>query len=203
MTAVDGSVYMAAADIAARDGVTRQAVSKQVARLIAQHALDVRRDHNGRVVAINVVDYDRHLKRFGDSAQVRPASRTSARPDAPATPAPLVDESDTLDGMRRQKLVQETELLRLEAGERKGRLVRHDAMVEAAQRLAEEIGRALDLVGHADTLAAAMQREGLHGLRRELKALEHRMRVNVADHCQALAIAAPRHDPLLTETDLA
>ncbi|UNJ22041.1 terminase small subunit [Microcystis phage vB_MweS-yong2] len=198
MTDVDASVYMTAAQIAERDGVSRQAVSKHVARLVERHALDVKRDGSGRVMAINVAHYDRLLNRFGDSAQRRrpPPAATPTTADAEPAPRPLRDEgAGTLDQARIKKLAYDTELQRLALDEMRGRLVRHDLLVEALQRLGEEIARAVDLTQFCDDFAAAFARNGAHGLRVELKRRTVTIRTALADQCAALALAAPTSDP--------
>jgi hypothetical protein len=190
MTDVDGVVYMPVAAIAHRDGVSRQAISKQVARLIEKHGLEVRRDHNGRVAGVNVVHFDKLMNRFGDSAQMRSKPQPPPEPESPA--------GDTLDAARIRKLALDTELQRLNLDEQRGLLVRHDVIGESIQRLGEELARTADLTQHADGIAAAFTRAGLHGLRIELKALTARLRTDMADRCAALTLMAPEIDPPLT-----
>ena len=192
MTDVDGVVYMPVAAIAQRDGVTRQAISKQVARLIEKHGLEVRRDHNGRVAGVNVVHFDKLMNRFGDSAQIRSKPQPQPEPESPA--------GDTLDQARIRKLALDTELQRLNLDEQRGLLVRHDIIGESIQRLGEELARTVDLTQHADGIAAAFTRAGLHGLRIELKTLTARLRTDMADRCAALTLTAPEIDPPLTQT---
>lgn len=190
MTAVASEVMWSVSRIAERDGVTRQAISKQVARLIDHHGLDISRDGRGRVAAVNIVHFDDLRRRFGDSGKVHePAAKPSA-------PEPDRSDDATLDGARRLKLVLETEAIRLRLAEESGQLVRMDAMTEALTRLAEEIGRVVDLPQHADTIAAAAAR-GLHELRITLKRLTTEMRTAIADHSARVALAAPQKDEAL------
>ncbi len=194
MTAVASEVMRSLKDIAARDRVSRQAISKQVARLVEHHGLEVARDGRGRVCAVNIVHFDDLRSRFGDSGKV-----THSGPDR-ETPPDLPTgrgEDATLDGARRIKLVHETELLRLRLAEDSGQLIRMDLMSEALTRLAEEIGRVVDLLQHADTLAAAAGR-GLPELRLTLKRLNTETRTKIADRCAAIAAAAPQKDDALT-----
>jgi hypothetical protein len=72
-----------------------------------------------------------------------------------------------------------------------------DLMAEALTRLAEEIGRIVDLLQHADTIAAAAGR-GLPELRLALKRLNIETRTAIADRCAAIAAAAPHKDDALT-----
>lgn len=190
MTAVASEVMWSVTRIAERDGVSRQAISKQVARLIEHHKLDVSRDSRGRVAAVNIVHFDDLRRRFGDSGKVHePAAK-------PALPDPDQGSDATLDGARRLKLVLETEAIRLRLAEESGQLVRMDVMTEALTRLAEEIGRVVDLPQHADTIAGASAR-GLHELRITLKRLTTEMRTAIADHCARVALTAPQKDEAL------
>jgi DNA-binding transcriptional ArsR family regulator len=194
MTAVAREVMLSLKDIAARDKVSRQAISKQVARLVEHHGLEVARDGRGRVSAVNIVHFDDLRARFGDSSKVS-HSGTPER-ELPPDPGPS-RSNDTLDGARRIKLVHETELLRLRLAEDSGQLIRMDVMSEALTRLAEEIGRIVDLLQHADTIAAAAGR-GLPELRLTLKRLTTETRTKIADRCDAIAAAAPQKDDALT-----
>lgn len=194
MTTVASEVMWPLARIAERDGVTRQAISKQVARLIEHHGLAVARDGRGRVCAVNIVHLDDLRRRFGDSSKVR-----TAEPERPAQVDDTPPGSDaTLDGARRIKLVHETELLRLRLAEDAGDLLRKDMVDAALNRLAEEFGRLLDLTQHADVIAAAAGK-GLHELRITLKRLTVEMRSAISGHAAALAESAPQHDEPLPE----
>lgn len=193
MTAVASEVMLSLKDIAARDKVSRQAISKQVARLVEHHGLEVARDGRGRVCAVNIVHFDDLRARFGDSSKVS----HSGTPDRDPSPDRGQDENRTLDGARRIKLVHETEAIRLRLNEESGKLVRMDVMSEALTRLAEEIGRIVDLLQHADTIAAASGR-GLPELRLTLKRLTTETRTKIADRCEAIAAAAPQKDDALT-----
>ncbi len=191
MTAVASEVMWSVTRIAERDGVSRQAISKQVARLIEHHGLDVSRDGRGRVAAVNIVHFDDLRRRFGDSGKVHePALKPTLQESSPGG-------DETLDGARRLKLVLETEALRLRLAEESGQLVRMDAMGEALARLGEEIGRIIDLPQHADAIATAAAK-GLHELRIALKRMTVEMRTAVADSCAGLTQVAPQKDEALT-----
>lgn len=191
MTAVASDVMWTVSRIAERDGISRQGVSKQVARLIAHHGLEVGRDGRGRVSGINIVHFDDLRRRFGDSSKVAPAAAPERSAGSEPGREPGTDA--TLDGARRIKLVHETELLRLRLAEDSGQLVRMDVMAEALALLAEEIGRVVDLPQHADAIAAAAGK-GLHDLRITLKRLTTEMRGAISDRCAAIATAAPQKD---------
>ena len=194
MTTVASELMLSLKAIATREGVSRQAVSKQVARLIQHHGLEVARDGRGRVSAVNIVHFDDLRARFGDATKVT----TGGANDRPPAEDPGIEPGSnaTLDGARRIKLVHETELLRLRLAEDSGQLVRRDVMAEALARLAEEIGRIVDMLQHTDTIAASAGR-GLHDLRITLKRLTTETRTAIAEQCEKVAASAPHKDDAL------
>ena len=194
MTTVASEVMLSLKAIAERENVSRQAISKQVSRLIQHHGLEVARDNRGRVSAVNIVHFDDLRSRFGDSTKATTgnAPDRSPIPDHPSEPG----SNATLDGARRIKLVHETELLRLRLAEDSGQLVRMDEMAAALTRLAEEIGRIVDMLQHTDTIAASAGR-GLHDLRITLKRLTTETRAAIAEQCDKVAAAAPHKDDAL------
>lgn len=194
MTTVASELMLSLKAIAAREGVSRQAISKQVARLIQHHGLEVARDGRGRVSAVNIVHFDDLRARFGDATKFTTGGATDRPPAADTGIEP--GSNATLDGARRIKLVHETELLRLRLAEDSGQLVRMDVMAEALTRLAEEIGRIVDMLQHTDTIAASAGR-GLHDLRITLKRLTTETRAAIAEQCDKVAKAAPHKDDAL------
>lgn len=135
--------------------------------------------------------FDDLRRRFGDASKVTTGGTTDRPP--PSEPGREPGSDATLDGARRIKLVHETELMRLRLAEERGQLVRMDLMTEALTRLAEEIGRTVDLLQHTDPIAAAAGR-GLHELRITLKRLTTQTRTAIADQCASIAAAAPQKD---------
>lgn len=175
--------------IADRDGVSKQAVSKQVKRYIERGELQHERDANNRVTAVNFVQYDKLRGRFGDSAK----QRVVREPDAPS--------DGSLDQARLLKARADAEMARLNIAERRGEVIRKDLMAEAIVRVGEDIRRLLTLQNDADDLAAAMARGGPREMRAHLKAMEFRICTAIADSLSAIAIAAPLTDqPLQQET---
>lgn len=190
--------------IAERDGVTKQAVSKHVKRLVEQHALSVERDGQGRIAAVNVAEYDHLRGRFGDPSKAQaPAPAAGADqvdlPLAPTKPA----NPESYDEAIRQKTWLAAEKSRLELAELKGELLRASAVAGAVVRCGEDIARIIDrLPNAADDLAVAVARDGVHGLRVTLKNLARRMRIDVAAAMDTLA-KAPTEAAAETETQAA
>jgi len=187
-TAVDAprTVMWSVSQIAERDGVSRQAVSKKVKTLVERHGLTVERDGQGRIQAVNVAEYDHLSGRYGDPSKAQ-APRKNEAQDLP--------KSESYDEALRQKTWHEAERRRIELDELKKRLVRVDALLDAIARVGEDIVRVIDRLPNAtDDLAAAVAREGAHGLRVGLKNVAARMRQDVAQALAALAESAPATD---------
>lgn len=180
--------------IAERDGVTKQAISKQVKRLVGQHALVVERDRQGRIAAVNVAEYDHLRGRFGDPSKAQAPAPSPvailAQADLPLAPAQSPASPESYDEALRQKTWIAAEKSRLELDELKGELLRAGAVDAAVLRCGEDIARIIDrLPNAADDLAVAVARDGVHGLRVTLKALARRMRTDVAAAMDTLAKA--------------
>lgn len=177
-------------EVAARDGVSKQAVSKKVKALADKHGLSVERNGQGHVVRLNVAEYDHLRSRFGDpskdqrplfdgAAGTLPTGAKAAEPEKP---------NESYDEALRQKTWHEAEKRRLELAELKGDLVRVAAVVDAVVRCNEEITRIVDRLPSAtDDLAAAVARDGAHGLRVELRKLATRIRDEIGDAMEAVA----------------
>lgn len=195
---MSGAVYSGAPrwslrDIAARDGVTTMAVSKAVAKLVAEHGLDVDRDTRGRVSAVNLAQYD-HLRGKDNAGRVRGAA--TAAGDRTPRASSTSDYNEALTAKTRY----ESEKRRLEVEELKGELVRVAAVADAAVQIAAQLARLIDqLPNESDHIAAAVQKDGEHGARVELKRIGHRWRNRMADllaelaEGDALATAKPEH----------
>jgi DNA-binding transcriptional ArsR family regulator len=194
MNPVDAPHWMTVSKLAASLGISKQAISKHAAKLVASHGLEVERTPRGHIARINSVDFNRLRAAYGDSARHRPALEPTASPTPPAVPG-----TPSLDGERIKALQLSSEQKRLELAEQRGLLIRHDRLGEGLQRLGEELARAADLTQHADALAAAAA-QGLRPLRIELKRLTIALRTDLAEKCRAVAIAAPAIDQPLPET---
>ena len=170
--------------IAERDGVSVKAVSKAVARLIEGEGLMVSRDARGRVAAVDLAQYD-HLRRRSDNPSLVQAAATVAGREARDVAGTDYNAALT------EKTRYEATKRRLEVEELQGQLVRVEAVADAATRIASDLARLIDqLPQAADTLAAALARDGARGLQIELKKLAHAWRERLADKLAALASGA-------------
>ena len=89
------AVMLSIGEIAARDGVSKPAVSRKVGQLVERHGLTVERDGQGRVARVNVAEYDHLRGRFDDPSKVQ----------APAAPIPSATQKpgETYDEALRQR----------------------------------------------------------------------------------------------------
>lgn len=168
-----------------RDGISKQAISKAVARLVEQHGLTVERDGKGRVRAVNVAQYD-HLR-----GQYRDPSKDQ-RPEGREGSGKI---SDSREEAERQRAWLAAERERIALSENKRALLRAEGITDALVSAGADIARILDRgVNATDDLAAAVARDGAHGLRVGLKKLFSRMRVEIADALSKVATDAPALD---------
>jgi hypothetical protein len=169
--------------IAERDQISKQAVSSRARRLMAESGLYVETDSRGRITRLNVVQYDSLRQRFGDAAKAK-----APKPKA-AAPMPAADSRD--EAMRRQAWI-EAERARLSLDELTGKLVRVAAVADAVATCGDKIAEILDrLPNVADDLAAAVARDGSHGLRQALGGEAHRLRAEIANALRAVTGTAP------------
>lgn len=171
--------------VAARDQVSKQAVSKSVRTLAERHGLSVERNGQGAITALNVAEYDHLRGKVADPSKAQaPRERQTDRLD--------LKPGETYDEALRQKTWHEAEKRRIELDELKGQLIRRDRLTAAVLRIAGDIVRAVDqLPASADELATAVAREGSHGLRLALKRLAVSIRSDIAGSLESLATGAP------------
>jgi biotin operon repressor len=178
------AVMWSVSRIAARDGISKQAVSKKVRELVGL-GLTVETDGQGRVTAVNSAEYDRLRARTDDP------SKAQAPADKPTRDAGPKSYDEAL----RQKTWYEAEKRRLELEELKGQLVRADAVADAVASCGGAIATICDrLANAADEFAAALAKGGVHALRLALKEAARQQRVDIAGALAAIADAAPLED---------
>jgi hypothetical protein len=179
--------------IAERDGVSKQAVSKKVQALAANHGLEITRDARGRISAVNVAGYDHLRERFGDATK----AQAPARDDVDELPLPSAavgkpKGGDSLDEAQRQRAWIDAERARMRLAEEKKELLRADGVCDALDVCGAEIARIIDrLAISADDIAAAVGRDGAHGVRVLLKSIAQKMRADIATALAAIAADAP------------
>lgn len=155
------------AHIAERDGVSKQAVSKHVGKLVGA-GLEVERDGQGRVVAVNVAAYDHLRGRFADPAKAQ-------APRRPVTPDDRAAESYEEAKRAAAWLNVEREKIKLQVD--RGELVSRAAVEARIDQMGAALVRVIDRLPNAtDEISAAMVKHGTHGVRTELRDLAVRLR---------------------------
>ena len=148
-------------EIARRDGVSKPAVSRKVKNLAAKHGLSVERDEKGRVLAVNVAQYDHLRGKFDDPSKAQ----------APTAPKAVAATDETYDEALRQKTWTEAERSRLRLEEERGNLVRREKFAGAGAKCGELLVPIIKrLVNKADEFALICEREGSRGLMLAFKA---------------------------------
>lgn len=192
------TVMMTLSEIAERDGVSRQAISKTVRELIEKHDIPVDRDGRGRIARVSVAHIDHYRERFQNPAKVlaaRPAT-PAAKVGHDAVTAPL-SEGESFEEARRRNEWLRYSRLKLEHDEACGRLISVD-LVEAAL---DELGRETQalvarLPNHADDLSVPFAKEGVHGLRTALRDVAFQINLSIAERFKEIAATAPQNDVL-------
>ena len=130
-----GAVWVTAAEIAARDNITPEAVLKQVRKMINQNHIEVERDARGRIKRFDLAGYDLYRERYAN-----PAQTAAKRPFSPEKPTPSdADSADqSYDEARRQAQWLEVRKKKLEMAEAEGNLtaIAAEAAIEAATQVA-------------------------------------------------------------------
>ena len=177
---------MSIADLAARDGVSKPGVSRKVKQLVAKHSLQVERDGQGRVSGVNVAQYDELRSRFGDPSKAQ-APQSAVGPAQDVPPA----TNETYDEALRQRTWIEAERARIKLATEMGDLVPSAGVADAQARCGEEISRIVDrLLNDVDEMAAAVGREGVHGLRVLIKKIVFRVKTDIANSLSSVAASA-------------
>ncbi|TPK15180.1 hypothetical protein FJ872_19475 [Mesorhizobium sp. B2-5-9] len=190
------TVMATPAEIAARDGVTKQAVTKLVRRLVDEHDLPVERDGRQRVVRFSLAHYDHYRGEFASSEKVA-AARRDAQPAQPANPSTSRDEA------LRQEAWLKVGRERIRRQEQIGQLVRADRTRDALTVCGREIQASIArLQNKADDMALAVSREGAHGLRVLLRQIAFDLNTEVADKLAAIVEQAAEHDATLEDEEL-
>lgn len=193
---VDETVMVTPADVAARDNVTKQAVTKLVRQLVEKHKLPVERDGRDRVVRFSLAHYDHYRGEFASSEKVA-ASRNS-----PAAPTPQ-NSSTSRDEALRQEAWLKVGREKIRRQEEIGQLIRADRTRDALTVCGREIQNIIArLQNKADDMALAVSREGAHGLRVMLRQISFDLNSEIAEKLAAIVEAAALHDEPLEDDEL-
>lgn len=192
------------AQIAARDGVSKAAVSKTVKKLAEDRPdTPIKRGGQGQVLAVSLAHYDHYRQRFVNPAKASAPLRLPEDPAGSRTDTELpVRNEDSFEEAKRQN-----EWLKL--GREKIRhqedcedLLRKDRVIEGVIKVGGEIQAIIKrLPNKADALALAVSKEGVHGVRSILRQIVFEMSNEIADKLEQIAEASPERDPLIEDED--
>lgn len=184
------TVMMTPSEIAERDRVSKQAVSKTVRGLVAKHDdIPVERDGRGRLVRISVAHYDHYCGRYQNPAKVMAARASEPTSVSPAGDAP---QSDSYEEARRRNEWLKYQRQKLEHEEEAGRLVRAEKVSDALEMIGREIQAiVMRIQNKADELSLAAAKEGVHGLRVSLRDEAYRINGEIAEKLTEIAVSAP------------
>ena len=162
---------MDGAQIAERDGISKQAVSKKVKALVRDYGLAVETDLRGAVRKVDVVQYDQ-LRGITDNPSKRQAP---SRNDVPP-------ENESYNEALRVKTWHEARRRELDLERERGNLVKVQEIAAGLEACQETIGQIVErLPNVTDDLANVVAREGSHGLRRALRKVASDLRSDIAD----------------------
>jgi hypothetical protein len=184
-------------EIAARDGVSKQAVSKTLSKLLRDHDdIPVERDARNRVIKVSLAHYDHHRGFFGNAAQAQ--APRGADDDGPEQPR----QRESRDEALRQQAWLNLQREKLRHAEEQGSLVRADkladALAQAGRTIQSEVNR---LQNRADDIALAVSKEGTSGARMELRKIAQEINTRIADTLAVIAEASPETDEVIAGAD--
>jgi hypothetical protein len=185
--AADSGLWLSLSEIARRRGISKQAISKRLARLVARGAA-VPTCRRGRLLLINIAAFDCALGEDSFLPQTQ-AAATARLLDEPLLLAPPKGGKSIIE-VQREKLLYDTGLTALKYAEARGEVVpiAGDHGLEQAVR---EIGDAFrQAVGRlhlrAPAAVAVAGKDGVPGMRALLKAAERDILGSLANALSAL-----------------
>ena len=175
-------LWMTVSDLARQKGVSKQAIAKRVDRFARDGILSTRSGPRGAKL-VNVAAYDKAANEAGDA--IRELAQKPALPD--------IKDGDPILAREQARRVQyQADIAEIELAELRGQVLRTDDVVASMTRCAEALVRIIDrLPNSAEDLAAAASRDGVLGLRTELKRLAFEQRNLLAQEMRLLASGDP------------
>ncbi len=197
-------VMWSVSQIAERDQVSRQAISKTVQKLVgARPETPVERDANGRVLRISLAHYDEYRQRHVNPAKATAPLRASdASSDARSSGdlGRLPRDEESFDEARRQAEWLKVGREKIRHQEEASQLIRRDKTEQAISAIGGQIQAILRrLPNRADELALAVSKEGAHGVRVLLRQIAFEIGNQIADKIEEVAEASPEFDPLIDD----
>ncbi|MGV1823268.1 hypothetical protein [Agrobacterium vitis] len=190
-------------EIAARDSVSKAAISKAVKKMLeAQPETPVDRGPQGQVMRVSLAHYDHYRSRHINPAKASAPIRGVGSEDRPGNAGPLLPQSESFDEARRQKEWLAVGREKLRRQEECGQLVRKDSVDAAVRGIGAELQAIIRrLPNRADDIALAVSKEGVHGVRVLLREIAFEIGNEMADKLEAIASEAPTGDALIEEEE--
>ena len=196
-------VMLSPGEIAKREGVSKQAISKVIKRFLDEgHDLPVERDGRGRIARLSLAHLDHLRGRYENSAKVSAGRQQSVREPQPDLPWAGDDDrpgNESRDEAMRQQAWLKLRRDQLDHDEEMKKLLRADkvdeGLAQAGRAIRSEISR---LQNYADDLALAVSKEGTSGARMMLRKISVEIGDKVADRLGEIARSAPEGDEPLT-----
>lgn len=192
------------AQIAARDGISKAAVSKTVKKLSEDRPdTPIERGGHGQVLAVSLAHYDHYRQRFVNPAKASaplrsPDDQAVTRPDV-GTPVRI---EDSFEEAKRQNEWLKLGREKIRHQEDCGDLLRRDKIEEGVIKAGTEIQAIIKrLQNKADAIALAVSKEGVHGVRVLLRQLAFDMSNDIADKLEQIAATSAETDPLIEDED--
>lgn len=200
----DGQTVMwSIAQIAERDGVSKQAVSKTVKKLTEDRPdTPVERGLQGQVMRVSLAHYDHFRQRFVNPAKATAPIRSPEGGESRGDDRRVVPASDSFDEARRQAEWLKVGREKIRHQEECGQLIRKDQTEQAVAIIGTDLQAIIRrLPNRADDIALAVSKEGVHGARVILRQIAFEIGNQMADKIEAIAAAAPEFDPLIEEDE--
>jgi hypothetical protein len=187
----DPALWVSISELARRKGITPQSVSERIARLGAKIEL---RPGRGRERLVNIAQFDQLTGDNSFLPQASAAATVRMLADEPLAPVlPAAPGGKTISDVQREKLLYDTGLTALKYAEARGEVVPlggehglEQATREIGDAFRQAVGR---LHMRAPEIAAAAVKDGVTGVRLQLKAAEREILGSLA---MALAVLGDR-----------
>lgn len=196
-------VMWSVAQIAARDGVSKPAVSKTVKKLTeARPDTPIERGAQGQVLRVSLAHYDEYRQRHVNPAKATAPLRSpdGSNESRGSGDAKLPRDEESFDEARRQAEWLKVGREKIRHQEDAGQLIRKDKQEQAAAVIGGQIQAIVRrLPNKADELALAVSKEGVHGARVLLRQIAFDIGNQIADKIEEIAEASPEFDPLIED----
>jgi len=196
-------VWRTVGEIAVLQGVSKQAVSKVLKRLVEAGDVPVERDGRGRIVRVSLAHFEHARERF-----TNPAKSVARSADAEgegggergAAAGARGPQADSFEEARRQNEWLKVTREKLRHQEELKQLVRADVIAEAQTIAGREIQAIImRLPNRADDIALAVSKEGQFGARSMLRTIAFELAEQIANRLGEIAAAAPAGDEMMED----